>query len=235
MHNDTIEIATEILIAWRTGSTYIRRVIISGIVLSGIGISIIIFAHFTIFKDIFIRVGMVFLIPGLISIFGVYIHRKSLEAVNNDSRMEEIEERVKKFPNETQATWDLARIKLESYLNRNLSQVRSIYWLTVFVMIVGFGLVTFGVYTVIQTPEKVTAAIISSLSGVMINFIGATFLMLYKSTMTQATEYVSILERINAVGMSVQILNTLEDDHEKIKQKATAELSKQLLALYQKK
>lgn len=64
------------------------------------------------------------------------------------------------------------------------------------------------------------------------SFIGATFLILYKATMAQATDYVNILERINAVGMSVQILETIEEDDTKLKQKTTAEIAKQLLELY---
>ncbi|MFC3139774.1 hypothetical protein ACFOE0_16530 [Shewanella submarina] len=146
--------------------------------------------------------------------------------------MEEVEQRVKENPKETQAAWELARVKLESYLNRNLKQVRSIFWLTVLVMLVGFALIGFGVYSTIESPDKLAPAIISSVSGVLVNFIGVTFLVLYKSTMVQATDYVSILERINAVGMSVQILDTLNDDDDKLKQNTTAGLSKQLLALY---
>ena len=44
--------------------------------------------------------------------------------------------------------------------------------------------------------------------------------------MSQAKDYVSVLERINAVGMSVQILETLEDDDEKVKQKNNCRYSK---------
>ena len=96
-------------------------------------------------------------------------------------------------------------------------------------MLAGFTLIGFGVYTVIDTPDKIIAAVIASISGVLVNFIGATFLVLYKSTMSQAKDYVSVLERINAVGMSVQILETLEDDDEKVKQKTTADITRQLL------
>ncbi|CAM3283640.1 hypothetical protein VIOR103205_15960 [Vibrio ordalii] len=149
-------------------------------------------------------------------------------------RYVEVEERVKSNPNETQAAWDLARIKLESYIDRNLRQVRSIYFLTLIVMLVGFSLIGFGIYTVILNHSDLYAGVLSCASGVLVNFLGATFLVIYKSTMTQASDYVSMLERINAVGMSVQVLEKLDSPDKDLKHRAMADLSQQLLQLYRK-
>lgn len=57
-------------------------------------------------------------------------------------------------------------------------------------------------------------------------------MVLYKATMTQAKNYVTILERINAVGMSVQILGTINDNSNDLKDQTTAEVAKQLLSMY---
>lgn len=236
MNDGIIDFTKELTVAWKENSKSTRAFILSGLILSFIAIiSAIIGETIPNIHNITEQIVILFAIPAAILLFGVYIHRKSLEQVEQETRIEEVQQRVKDNPRETQAAWELARVKLESYLNRNLNQVRSIFWLTVFVMLIGFTLIAFGVYTIIESPNKINAAIISSISGVIVNFIGASFLILYKSTMSQATEYVAILERINAVGMSVQILDTLEDDDEKLKQQTTAELSKLLLALYQKK
>ena len=170
-------------------------------------------------------------IAGALALF-ITAYQKSNEETKREDRILEVEKRVQENPKETQAAWELARVKLESYLNRNLKQVRSIFYLTVFVMIVGFSLIGYGVFKIYENPETFNASLIAALSGIIVNFIGATFLILYKSTMSQATDYVKILERINAVGMSVQILDTLEDEETKLKQQATADLAKQLLALY---
>ncbi|TOB56756.1 TRADD-N-associated membrane domain-containing protein, partial [Vibrio parahaemolyticus] len=75
-------------------------------------------------------------------------------------------------------------------------------------------------------------ALLSAVSGLLVNFIGATFLVLYKSTMSQAKEYVAILERINAVGMSVQVLEKIEDSNKTLKDQTISDLSKQLLTMY---
>lgn len=233
--NVIIDFFKEIMAAYYEGPKFIRRLVVVGSIFSLIGLFALGFGD--AYKDLrYITEPLALIIggPGGVFLFGVYIYRQTVEQVAKDKKYEEVEQRVKENPNETQAAWELARVKLESYLDRNLKQVRSIFWLTIFVMLAGFSLISFGVYTVIDTPDKVVAAVIASVSGVLVNFIGATFLVLYKSTMAQATEYVSILERINAVGMSVQILETLEDDKENLKQKTTADLAKQLLSLYTK-
>lgn len=150
----------------------------------------------------------------------------------NDELILNQERKVAEHPNEPKLAWDLARIKLESYLNRNLSQVKSIFTLSVFVMVVGFGLIIYGSIMVFQDPKNLNRSIVVAISGLIVNFIGATFLIVYKSVMEQAKEYVTVLERINAVGMSVQIIETIKDSHAQIKEETKAELSKKLIDLY---
>lgn len=61
-------------------------------------------------------------------------------------------------------------------------------------------------------PESqgLNIAIIGVAAGIITNFIGATFLFLYQSTIKQASEYATSLEQINAVGMSMYILDGLQ-------------------------
>jgi hypothetical protein len=162
------------------------------------------------------------------SVFGI---QRYAEEAKGDLKIAEAEQRLRENPKEPQLAWDVAREKLERYLNRNLSQVRSIFLLTVFVMLVGFGLIGFGAYEAFHAPGSFSASVLSAVSGVVVSFIGGTFLVLYKATMEQASDYVTILERINAVGMSVQILNTLDEDPA-LKRQSTAEVAKELLHMY---
>jgi MFS family permease len=147
----------------------------------------------------------------------------------------EQEKKVAQNPKEPKLAWDLARIKLESYLDRNLSQVKSIYYLSIFAMIIGFGLIIYGSYMSFQKIDNIQPAIITAVSGLIVNFIGATFLIMYKSTMEQAKDYVNVLERINAVGMSVQIIESIDERHLQLKEETKAELSKKLIDLYSNK
>jgi hypothetical protein len=177
---------------------------------------------------------LIFGITGIILFIGILAF-SSKEIVDKDAqKIEDLERKYQENPNETKTAWDLARIKLESYLNRNLKQVRSIFFLTVLIMLAGFTIIGYGIFKVYESPENFKASILVSCTGLLINFIGATFLVIYKATMQQAKEYVSVLERINAVGMSIQILEKIENDADGLKDKTSAEISKELLKLYGK-
>jgi hypothetical protein len=135
---------------------------------------------------------------------------------------------VEAEPEKTRPVWDLSRAQLELYINRNLSQVRNIFWITIAVMACGFGMIVYGVYRAFE--EQIQAAILTTTSGLITQAIGATFLLIYRSTMRQASEYVGTLERINAVGMAVAIVDLIPDDKGDAKTKARVDLVKQLLA-----
>ena len=155
------------------------------------------------------------------------------EKADNAQRIEKAERKVEAHPNEVKPVWELAQARLTGYLDRNLNQVRSIYWLTVAIMIVGFLLIANGVFRVYSDPEALQASILSAVSGLLVNFIGATFLVIYRSTMNQAKEYVTVLERINAVGMAMQILDKLENSAQpEIKDKTTSDIARDLIIMY---
>lgn len=124
-------------------------------------------------------------------------------------RLTEAESRAEKEPEKAKPAWDLARVTLESYFNRNLGQVTAIFWLSVVVMIIGFGIIIWGITQAVQAPDSTLPAVITGLAGVITELIGATFLFIYRSTMQQAANYTRTLERINSVGMAMQILDTI--------------------------
>ena len=147
--------------------------------------------------------------------------------------LEEVRQRQSKSKGSMAATsesWELARVKLEAYLNRNLDQVRIIFWVSLIMMGLGFGLIGFGALMVIQ--GKVEAAMVGSASGVLVEFIGASVLKLYMSIMSQARSNVRVLERINAVGMAVRILDGVDNTPNELKQRALVNVSRSLLAMY---
>jgi hypothetical protein len=233
---DTIaKIISELIRAWKEGSLLMKVAIIFAIISGAIALGINVVGKVLMFnREYFEAVSTIFtIIGGIIALIIVGV-RRSIELTLTEEKVERAEQRAQENPDQPTAAWDLARIKLESYLNRNLNQVRSIFWLTAAVMIVGFMLIAYGVKNAFENPELLQPALLSAISGILVNFIGATFLVLYKSTMEQAKEYVSILERINAVGMSVQVLEKLEGADNNLKHTTTADLAKQLLSLYKK-
>lgn len=159
-----------------------------------------------------------FLIFGILIVLAVIITAiiqiiYSIKQVNaSRENLLKAESKAEAEPEKIKPSWDLARITLESYFNRNLNQVTYIFWLSVIVMIVGLVIIVWGILQSIQSPTTTTPAVIASIAGVITEFIGATFLFIYRSTIQQAINYSKTLERINSVGMAMQILDTMPDE-----------------------
>jgi cytochrome c biogenesis protein CcdA len=233
MIRESASIATTLVESWLKGGKSLRRTIGLAIVFVGLAIAVVAIGRLVDLDKQLIEVVAASL--GAISAiltFGVIGYQNVLDKTKAEQRIVEVEERFRENPKETQAAWELAQTKLESYINRNLSQVKSIFWLTVLVMLFGFTLISYGIYQAFQHPESLGAPILTACSGIIVNFIGATFLVVFKSTMAQAQEYMGIIERINAVGMSVQILDTISDTNDELKDKTTSDIAQKLLDLY---
>jgi hypothetical protein len=55
---------------------------------------------------------------------------------------------------------------------------------------------------------------------------------IYRSILAQSKDYVTVLERINAVGMAVQVINNIPDRSADRRDAAMADLANKLLGLY---
>ena len=141
----------------------------------------------------------------------LYFFRRQEERYRQETKakLKEAESRVEREPGKAQPAWDLARTTLEAYFNKNLNQIACIFWLSIAVMLVGFGML---LYAIMQSVQQPTVLAPSYIAGIITEFIGATFLFVYRSTIQQAVNYSKTLERINSVGMAMQILDTMPDD-----------------------
>lgn len=219
--------------AWKRDDKRVRAAILLAVASTAISILIALLAQSGLVdKKITNTVaGIIGALAGIVAV-GVSAYQGLAEQEAREQKIEKVEQRLREHPEKPQLAWDLARIKLESYLDRNLSQVRSIYWLTLIVMLCGFSFVTYGLFQASQNPEKLPVSIVAASSGVLISFIGGSFLLIYRSILAQSKEYVTVLERINAVGMAVQVIATIPDASAELKSQTKAELAKQLLTLY---
>jgi len=162
-------------------------------------------------------------------IAGLGIFERARRSVQQEEVFQRVEDRVREHPNEPQAAWDLARVKLESYINRNLRHVQWIFFLSLSAMVAGFVIIGYGVVRVYESPENLGASIVVSSAGVLVELISTTFLLVYRSTIQQAQTYVAMLEKINAIGMSIQILDRAPGE---ATDKARIQIALQLLNLY---
>lgn len=169
---------------------------------------------------------------GLLGLLIVAAKEELQKSEKAELEVRQVEEKARANPERPEFAWDLARTKLERYLDRNLYEVRAIFVLTTLVMLGGFGLVVYGLLQSFSQPTNLPVSIVSAASGVLLSFIGGSFLLIYRSVLAQSASYVSILERINAVGMAVQIASTVPDTDGKLKAETVASLAKSLLTMY---
>lgn len=172
-----------------------------------------------------------FVIWGLIFYVLASIARSIYDKLLLRRRISHYEDEVTKNPESARPAWDLASARLEQYVIRNLSHVSWIFVLILIVMTVGFVIIGCGVYHAINSGE-VASSVVATSSGIIVEFIAATFLLIYKSTMKQAQRYVAMLERINAVGMSAQMIGRIDDSDPNLRNEARARLASALLAMY---
>ena len=166
---------------------------------------------------------VIIVLPIIAGITGyVFLHRYSAEqSRRSGEKIAQAEQKIEAQPEKAKPAWDLARATLEQYFNRNLSQITAIFWLSVTVMLAGFAIIAWAIIWEIyrafhanlnQPHGTLSPAAIASLSGIVTEFIGASFLFIYRSTIRQAVNYSMTLERINSVGMAMQILDTMPDE-----------------------
>src|ERR1019366_527545 len=96
-------------------------------------------------------------------------------------KITEAEAKAEQSPEKARLAWNLATVRLEAYFDRNLTQVRQVFWLAVLVMTVGFAFVLGGVFVSLTRPNLITPALVAAVSGIITQFIGATFLVIYRS------------------------------------------------------
>ncbi|WP_156362488.1 hypothetical protein [Xylophilus sp. Leaf220] len=207
------------------------RILIAIILL--IGGAITLMAQYNLFNELILKTlaGVAVAIAWL-GILAISAYEEVVQQQEQNKKIEIVEKDILAHPEKPKLAWDLARIKLESYLDRNLSQVRSIYWLTSFVMTCGFIITSYGIYRSFEEPNRLPISVVSAASGVLISLIGGSFLFIYKSVLAQSKDYVVVLERINAVGMAVQVISNIHDENSGLRDVAMSELAKQLLTLY---
>ena len=126
--------------------------------------------------------------------------------------------------------WQSARIKLEAYFDRNLIQVNLVFWAAILVMSVGFCFVMAGLILSFRNPKDVTTSTMAAGCGVITQFIGATFIVIYRSIMRQAGDFMGVLERINIVGMAVNELDQIPEASRELKDKVRAQFVTLLLS-----
>lgn len=117
-----------------------------------------------------------------------------------------------------------------AHIRTNQVQLKVIFFLILAIAVMGLIIICIpglGLFT--NNPGNVN--IISLISGGALEVISALALVVYRLSMRQAQSFMLMIERINAVIMSVHILETIEED-QKMKNEYAAKLAERLLYFY---
>ena len=124
----------------------------------------------------------------------------------------------------------MARIRLEACFDRNLVQIKLIFWMSVLVILFGSALITYGVSISLHGSEKDSVIFISVLTGVFTEFLGATLLLVFRSTIQRANSYLPTLERMDSVGMAIQIIDSMPEHQSDLRNHAKSDISKLIIS-----
>jgi hypothetical protein len=125
------------------------------------------------------------------------------------SRLDEMARALNSDVSDTSALWEFSRQTLRAYMDRNVRQLRLVFTASVLVMVAGFVLLGVGSYLAFKASVDVGA--VSAVSGILVEYMGASLLRLYFSSVTQAERYVRVLERINAVQMALGVIARMSE------------------------
>lgn len=148
----------------------------------------------------------------------------SRKAKQNDAALEQ--RRLNEAP------WAVGRETLERYWSRNLGQNTLTFFLSATTIVIGFAILVFGIYTA-STGGNLSTSILAGTGGVVSQFLGATLLVLHRSTVAQASAYTQSLDRMNSIEMAWYILNTMSEASERdrgVKDRARVEMLRAIVA-----
>jgi len=133
------------------------------------------------------------------------------------------------------------------YVDANLKRMSNIYVLSIVMILAGFLIIVYASWfymsnlnasnlAATQTPRNlIDTPFPLIVAGVVIEFIAATILFLYRSVSKESIHYFQSIDRFAAMGVAVKILDDLADDQDieqEMKSATKAEIAKRILELH---
>lgn len=144
--------------------------------------------------------------------------QQDISELNAQEEFVEAKQRAREKPEDPAAAWDVASSQLQKYLNINLKQIESIYQLSLRVMMVGFILIVVAIVLAFISPQNSSPALVAGIGGIVTEFIGGTFLFVYRAALEQSRHYIQTLDKTSTVGVALKILEGLEKKGDAVKE-----------------
>lgn len=144
-----------------------------------------------------------------------------------ENNKEQLKEEEKENPEKIKPMWDYAKNELMIQLELIKKQANLIFKISIISIVIGLVTILISIFFIINNDLS-QILVISTIGGILTEFIGATFLVMYKSLILQLNENLKILERLNFIGIGIKILDTMDENHENIGE-VKKELAKKII------
>ncbi|MDO1583601.1 TRADD-N-associated membrane domain-containing protein [Rhizobium oryzicola] len=166
---------------WKSDKRSLKAVSLVGVAAGFLGVA----SSYLTFDYFLERIGNILIGLAILVWFYLETALSVDQEAEISAKIERAEQAVDEHPDKARPLWDLARSRLELYFERNLAQIKQIFWITMVVMTAGFIMVGYGIVQGFAS-NNMNASLLAAASGVLTEFIAATFLIIYRSTMSQA-------------------------------------------------
>lgn len=170
-------------------------------------------------KEIIFEVGLVFSVLFFIVLVTVIIsYLPALtEKTSINEKLTEIENKRTEIENKinqsnrgnVQEIIKLNLNQLDEYYTINKNQSKSSYRFSVAMILIGFVLIVVTVIVYFRSPNKYALSIITGLTGLLTEFIGATSLLLYRESTKHLNEFIERLTYLQKIMLAIDLAEKL--------------------------
>ena len=165
-----------------------------------------------------------------VSCFFDYKESKKIEKLDEEARREEKEFSEidpEKRALRAEKMFRMNQKELMRYYNMNLAQTKFLYGLGIIMILTGIVIVIAVIYMYMMLGADKILLIVGSVSGILVDFIGAVFITMYTKNIEAAVKFHAKFAESNNLLLANSIANKIEDD--KIRENTLSEISKNII------
>lgn len=167
-----------------------------------------------------------------VSCFFDYKESKKMEKLDEDARREEkefSEIAPEKRVLRAEKMFRMNQKEIMRYYDMNLAQTKFLSGLGIMMIIFGILIVVASLYMYMSMDADKDLLFVGSLSGIVVDFIGAIFIKMYTKNIEAAVKFHAKFAESNNLLLANSIANKIEDD--KIREDTLSEISKNIILI----
>lgn len=168
----------------------------------------------------------------VVSCFFDYKESKKMEKLDEEARREEkefSEIAPEKRALRAEKMFRMNQKELMRYYDMNLAQTKFLSGLGIMMIIFGILIVAVSLYMYMSMDADTVLLFVGSLSGIVVDFIGAIFIKMYTKNIEAAVKFHAKFAESNNLLLANSIANKIEDD--KIREDTLSEISKSIILI----